>query len=164
MNSSKSQNFRYFKSTAHKGKVHSRQDVENGAKRSRHTKTRTRTKSLKKQIRDTQRLLFKKILDEEALVAQQQKLQRLKRAQREEKRFKIRSKRVKKYRGVKYFDSKKVLKKLTSLTKLTDSDSISDADKDKLGTELTLYKRYLNYVTYFPDEKKYLSLSRIQKD
>ena len=157
MNSSKSKNFRYFKEiNTSKTNDSPRQNAKKGTKRTQRMKTRT--KSLKKQIRDTQRLLSKNILNEDALSAQQKKLERLKRAQLVEKRLKIRSKRAKKYRGVKYFDSRKVLKKLTSLAKLI-NDPVSDRDnKDEGVRDFTLYKRYLNYITYFPSESKYISL------
>ena len=114
---------------------------------------------MKKQIHDTQRLLFKNILCEEGIKAQQEKLAKLKESFYETKRIKTHNKKFAKYKGVKFFDKSKILKKLTSLNKLlTTTDSDEKEDKNILEKEFNLYKRYFNYVTYFPVDRRYLSL------
>ena len=148
----KSRNFRYFK-----GNKHKQNNNKQTTKKS--NKTKIRTKSLKKQIHDTQRLLFKNILCEEGVKAQQEKLAKLKESFYETKRVKTHNKKLAKYKGIKFFDKSKILKKLTSLDKLlTITDSDEKEDKNILEKEFNLYKRYLNYVTYFPADRKYISL------
>ena len=159
MNSNKNKKFRYFKDPSFdKQKFNSQHnDNKQQTKRSvqKSKRTKTRTKSLKKQIHDTQRLLFKNILCEEGSRAQQFKLEQLKKSYSEEKRTKNNNnKRVKRYKGIKFFDSRKVLKKLGSLEN-TNSDKAENSDGLE---ELALYKRYLNYITYYPADKKYISL------
>ena len=158
MNPNKIQNLRYFEELSSDKQKHILQHNNNNKHQSRKDiqkskKTKTRTKSLKKQIHDTQRLLFKDILCEEGVKSQQLKLEQLKKAHAEERRDRSHKKRAKKYKGIKFFDSRKVLKKLHFLQTSTGTAEQTDALE-----EIALYKRYLNYITYYPEDKKYLSL------
>ena len=148
----KSRNFRYFKGNK------PRQNNNKQTTNKKSNKTKIRSKSLKKQIHDTQRLLFKNILCEDGIKAQQEKLAKLKQSFYETKRTKTYNKKLAKYKGVKFFDKSKILKRLSSLDKLLTTTDCEKEDKNILEKEYNLYKRYLNYVTYFPVDRKYISL------
>ncbi|KAI6652757.1 rRNA-processing protein EFG1-like [Oopsacas minuta] len=155
MDPNKSRNFRYFKGLTTQ-KSHSLQNGSKHAPNKRPNKTKTRTKSLKKQIHDTQRLLFKNILSEEGVKSQQDKLDKLKKAYSEERRDRKTNKKFARYKPIKFFDKRKVLKKLNSLHKIL--PEADDEASSMLEKEFDLYKGYLNYIIYFPEDKKYISL------
>ena len=156
MKSNKTRNFRYFKEASSDRQKHNSQHINNKHLTEKNIKnskrTKTRTKSLKKQIHDTQRLLFKNILCEEGAKSQQLKLEQLRKSHSEETPNRCKSKKVKRYKDIKFFDSRKVLKKLNLLDIAIDKPELTD------GLELALYKRYLNYITYYPEDRKYISL------
>ncbi|XP_003383120.2 PREDICTED: rRNA-processing protein EFG1-like isoform X2 [Amphimedon queenslandica] len=118
--------------------------------------TGKKRKGLKQQLRDTNRLLSKSDLPETVRVSKE-RIAKLITQEIKEKEKKERDKKInKKYKMVKFFEKRKVTRKLKSLTKQL--ITATDEDREALLLEIDNLKKDLNYITYFPNGHKYISL------
>jgi predicted oxidoreductase (fatty acid repression mutant protein) len=105
-------------------------------------KPKKRATSNKKRIRDMERLLEKKGETMPAEV-RQAKLQELKEMKRAEKGKKEAEKFESRYKKIRFFEKKKIIRKLEQLEK--------EPDRAKAEEERSKYKNYLTYVNLYPN-------------
>ncbi|XP_058105461.1 rRNA-processing protein EFG1-like [Magnolia sinica] len=119
-------------------------------------KKKPKTVSLKNQIRSTERML-RKNLPLEVRKAQEDKLEELKKQQELHTRLAIERKIFLRNRKIKFFERRKIERRIRRLEKLqrTSSDHISERD---IADQLSKLKEDLEYVRFFPKTEKYVSL------
>ena len=119
------------------------------------SKPKKRTVTNKKRIRDLERLLEKKQdLPEEV---KKEKLKEIKELKKGEKSKKEAEKFETRYKKIKFFEKKKVIRKLEKLEKQR-GETIDEEELKKIESSKGLYKNYLTYVNNFPPNQKYISL------
>jgi hypothetical protein len=106
-----------------------------------------RTSTNKKRIRDLERMLAKLETKMPADV-KQAKLKELKELKKDEKSKREAEKFESRYKKIKFFEKKKIIRRLEQLEKQSDADV----------EEKKRYKDYLIYVNNFPETKKYIAL------
>ena len=89
--------------------------------------------------------------------AKQGKLKELKELKKQEKSKKEAEKFKTRYDKIKFFEKKKIIRRLEKLDKKLKEVETGE-DKAELEEDRLKYKNYLTYVNNFPDTQKYLSL------
>jgi len=112
--------------------------------------------SFKQQIRGVERYLKRTDISEESRFFQTKKLEELKKALNSREQVDKEKKRAKQYHGIKFFEKKKVMRKLKQLRKRREKGDA--ADNSVLLEELEAAEDNLAYIIYFPKGKKYVSL------
>lgn len=102
--------------------------------------------SIKKMIRDTNRLLNRPNLPADMRQEQERKLAALQVALSDRQKGEVEREMSVKYRMVKFFERKKALRRLASAQASGDSEAVSEAQLD------------LAYILHFPKDRKYISL------
>lgn len=102
--------------------------------------------SIKKMIRDTNRLLSRPNLPADLRREQERKLSALQVALSDRQKSEIEREMALKYRMVKFFERKKALRRLAAAQAKADSAAVSEAQLD------------LAYILHFPKDRKYISL------
>lgn len=117
---------------------------------------KSKSVSLKNQIRSTERLL-RKDLPNEVRRAQEQKLNELKKQQELQTRLALEHKIRLRDRKIKFFERRKIERMIRRLEKQqrASSDHVSD---ERILDQLSKLKEDLNYVRFFPKTEKYVSL------
>ena len=114
-------------------------------------KKKSRKPSLKKQLRDTQRLLERQGLPDEVKLAKQGSSKELKvklKKQQEAVRFDLR------YKKIKFTEKRKIIRKLEQFSK-----GLKETPEDEsLLKKQKQYKDYLTYINHYPPLWKYISL------
>ncbi|XP_057546370.1 rRNA-processing protein EFG1-like isoform X2 [Amaranthus tricolor] len=112
--------------------------------------------SLKNQIRSTERLLRKE-LPPEIRLAQERKLDELKKQQDLHIRLAVERKIFLRDRKIKFFERRKIERRMRRLEKHLRSSS-GQAQEKEISEQLAHLKEDLEYVRFFPKTEKYLSL------
>ncbi|KAJ1760990.1 18S rRNA maturation protein [Coemansia sp. RSA 2523] len=107
----------------------------------------------KKQVRNVTRLLTRQTLNSATRTDLERRLKALTILQSQMSSAQTDKTNASRYHSIKFFERKKVIRKLTQLEKKIEKDG-----KDGLEDELTELLVSLNYTTYYPDEYKYISL------
>lgn len=102
--------------------------------------------SIKKMIRDTNRLLSRPNLPADLRREQERKLSALQVALSDRQKSEVEREMAVKYRMVKFFERKKALRRLAAAQAKADSAAVSEAQLD------------LAYILHFPKDRKYISL------
>jgi hypothetical protein len=102
--------------------------------------------SIKKMIRDTNRLLSRPNLPADLRREQERKLSALQVTLSDRQKVEIEREMAVKYRMVKFFERKKALRRLAAAQAKTDSSAVSEAQLD------------LAYILHFPKDRKYIAL------
>ncbi|XP_017412359.1 rRNA-processing protein EFG1 isoform X2 [Vigna angularis] len=114
--------------------------------------------SLKNQIRSLERML-RKNLPPEAREAQEQKLEALKKQQEIHTRLAAERKIFLRDRKIKFFERRKIERRIRRLEKLLRaSSSSSSSSAQPYSDQLSALKQDLQYVMYFPKNEKYVPL------
>ncbi|RDX66354.1 efg1 [Mucuna pruriens] len=115
--------------------------------------------SLKNQIRSLERML-RKSLPPEVREAQEQKLEALKRQQEIHTRLAAERKIFLRDRKIKFFERRKIERRIRRLEKLhrASSSSSSSSAAQPYSDQLSTLKQDLQYVMYFPKNEKYVPL------
>ncbi|KAG8061433.1 hypothetical protein GUJ93_ZPchr0003g17145 [Zizania palustris] len=121
------------------------------AERKRKRATATKTVSLKNQIRSTERLL-RKDLPNDIRVAQEKKLEELKRQQELQNQLAIQRTLQLRDRKIKFFERRKIERMIRRLEKQQRSNA------DDASNKLSKLREDLEYVRFFPKNEKYVSL------
>jgi len=117
-----------------------------------------RTVTNKKKIRDLERML-EKLGDKMSEEVKQQKRRELKELKKQEKRKKEAEKFESRYKKIKFFEKKKIIRRLEKVEKeLKEGDALDEEKRKELEAQRLKYKNYLTYVNNYPDTQKYLSL------
>ncbi|GAU25852.1 hypothetical protein TSUD_31170, partial [Trifolium subterraneum] len=140
---------------AHGGLNKRRVRVNNPPNRRSTTKKFKPPVSLKNQIRSAERML-RKNLPSEVREAQEQKLAGLKKQQEIHTRLAVERKIFLRDRKIKFFERRKVERRIRRLEKLQRSSSSQDASASP--DQLASLKQDLQYVMYFPKNEKYVPL------
>ncbi|XP_022760218.1 rRNA-processing protein efg1-like isoform X2 [Durio zibethinus] len=119
-------------------------------------KPKPKAVSLRNQIRSTERML-RKDLPPEVREAQEKKLQGLKKQQEIHTQLAVERKIFLKDRKIKFFERRKIERRIRRLEKLqrTSSGQAQDAE---IAQQLSKLKEDLEYVRFFPKTEKYISL------
>ncbi|KAH7302203.1 hypothetical protein KP509_23G060600 [Ceratopteris richardii] len=124
-------------------------------------KKKNKLPSIKNQMRSIERLL-RKDLPSEVQDAQKKLLEALKKQEEEHKRSELERKMSIRYRRVKFFERRKIERRIKRVEKLLVAMDASDpAGKDQtshLSEQLAQLKEDLEYVRFFPRSEKYVSL------
>ncbi|CAO2821487.1 unnamed protein product [Amaranthus hypochondriacus] len=112
--------------------------------------------SLKNQIRSTERLLRKE-LPPEIRLAQERKLDELKKQQDLHIRLAVERKIFLRDRKIKFFERRKIERRMRRLEKHLRSSS-GQAQEKEISEQLAQLKEDLEYVRFFPKTEKYVSL------
>uniref|UniRef100_A0A0D9W061 rRNA-processing protein EFG1 n=1 Tax=Leersia perrieri TaxID=77586 RepID=A0A0D9W061_9ORYZ len=121
------------------------------AERKRKRAAVIKTVSLKNQIRSTERLL-RKDLPNDIRVAQEKKLEELKRQQELQNQLAIQRTLQLRDRKIKFFERRKIERMIRRLEKQQRSNA------DDAGNKLSKLREDLEYVRFFPKNEKYVSL------
>lgn len=121
------------------------------AERKRKRAAAAKTVSLKNQIRSTERLL-RKDLPNDIRVAQEKKLEELKRQQELQNQLAIQRTVQLRDRKIKFFERRKIERMIRRLEKQQRSNA------DDASNKLSKLKEDLEYVRFFPKNEKYVSL------
>ncbi|KAG5004493.1 hypothetical protein JHK86_028632 [Glycine max] len=113
--------------------------------------------SLKNQIRSLERML-RKNLPPEVREAQEQKLEALKKQQEIHTRLAAERKIFLRDRKIKFFERRKIERRIRRLEKLHRASSSSSSSAQPYSDQLSSLKKDLQYVMYFPKNEKYLPL------
>ncbi|XP_039684585.1 rRNA-processing protein EFG1 isoform X2 [Medicago truncatula] len=140
---------------AHGGGVNKRRERVNPASNRRKTTTKKFRPpvSLKNQIRSAERML-RKNLPAEVREAQEQKLEALKKQQDIHTRLAVERKIFLRDKKIKFFERRKIERRIRRLEKLQRASSSQSASPDQLAS----LKQDLQYVMYFPKNEKYVPL------
>jgi len=112
---------------------------------------------LKWKIRGIQRLLKKTDFPQEARNIKEEELAVLIKKQEQQKIEDLEKKMSLKYRKVKFFEKRKIIRKITQIEKALTQDK-EESEKEQLQIILDKLKIDLHYVKYFPKTEPYLSL------
>lgn len=125
------------------------------------SKKKTKVASIKNQIRAVERLL-KKNLPAEARDVQKKRLEDLKEQAEEHHRSELERKMSLRYRRVKFFERRKIERRIKRLEKLLEGTDNTDGPAMKENPDITKQlaqlKEDLEYVRFFPRTEKYVSL------
>ncbi|KAG4395374.1 hypothetical protein AAZX31_20G196800 [Glycine max] len=113
--------------------------------------------SLKNQIRSLERML-RKNLPPEVRDAQEQKLEALKKQQEIHTRLAAERKIFLRDRKIKFFERRKIERRIRRLEKLHRASSSSSSAAQPYPDQLSALKKDLQYVMYFPKNEKYVPL------
>ncbi|XP_027937835.1 rRNA-processing protein EFG1-like isoform X2 [Vigna unguiculata] len=113
--------------------------------------------SLKNQIRSLERML-RKNLPPEVREAQEQKLEALKKQQEIHTRLAAERKIFLRDRKIKFFERRKIERRIRRLEKLHRASSSSSSSAQPYSDQLSALKQDLQYVMYFPKNEKYVPL------
>lgn len=119
-------------------------------------KQKPKSVSLKNQIRSIERILRKE-LPPEVREAQQQKLDDLKKQQEIHTRLALERKLFLRDRKIKFFERRKIERRIRRLEKLHRGSSGQPQDAE-IADQLSKLKEDLEYVRFFPKTEKYVSL------
>lgn len=123
------------------------------------SKPKKRATNNKKRIRDIERLLAKTEgkMPEDIRNA---KLKELKELRKGEKAKKEAEKFESRYKKIRFFEKKKIIKRLEKIDKKVKEGggSLTVEETQAMEAERKQYRNYLTYVNNFPETKKYLSL------
>ncbi|GKU85843.1 hypothetical protein SLEP1_g460 [Rubroshorea leprosula] len=119
-------------------------------------KTKPKAVSLKNQIRSIERMLRKE-LPPEVREAQEKKLEGLKKQQEIHTRLAVERKIFLRDRKIKFFERRKIERRIRRLEKLQRTSS-SQAQDAQIVKQLSKLKEDLEYVRFFPKTEKYVSL------
>ncbi|XP_021593239.1 rRNA-processing protein EFG1 isoform X2 [Manihot esculenta] len=119
-------------------------------------KPKPKSVSLKNQIRSTERMLRKE-LPPEVREAQEKKLEGLKKQQEIHTRLALERKIFLRDRKIKFFERRKVERRIRRLEKLQRASS-GQAQDAEIAEQLSKLKEDLEYVRFFPKTEKYVSL------
>ncbi|KAJ9154226.1 hypothetical protein P3X46_027584 [Hevea brasiliensis] len=119
-------------------------------------KPKPKSVSLKNQIRSTERMLRKE-LPPEVREAQEKKLEGLKKQQEIHSRLALERKIFLRDRKIKFFERRKIERRIRRLEKLQRASS-GQAQDAEITEQLSKLKEDLEYVRFFPKTEKYLSL------
>ncbi|KAJ1726071.1 18S rRNA maturation protein [Coemansia biformis] len=115
--------------------------------------------SCKKQVRDVTRLLKRPGIASTARVELERKLKALTILQGQMTNAQKDKSNATRYHGIKFFERKKILRRLEQADKqLEATDGEKAVDTKKMAAEKEKLLVELNYTTYYPDEHKYISL------
>lgn len=111
----------------------------------------------KKKIRDLERLLEKKgdTMPEEVKKAKKKELKELKRGEKHKKEAELFETR---YKKIKFFEKRKIIRKLEKLDKEKKQEGLGEEKVKEIDQTKEKYRNYLTYVNNFPATKKYISL------
>ena len=116
-------------------------------------KKKKRTVTNKKKIRDMERML-EKLGDKMPEEVKEAKRKELKEMRKVEKRKKEAEKFETRYKKIKFFEKKKIIRRLERIEK----ELAEPGEKEELMRDKQKYKNYLTYVNNYPETQKYLSL------
>ncbi|ONI26471.1 hypothetical protein PRUPE_1G027200 [Prunus persica] len=116
-----------------------------------------KTVNLKKQIRSIERLL-RKNLSAEMKEAQEKKLEGLKKQQEIQFRLAVERKIFMRDRKIKFFERRKIERRIRRLEKLQRASSSGQAQDAESSVQLSKLKEDLEYVRFFPKTEKYVPL------
>ncbi|MBA0628953.1 hypothetical protein Godav_023582 [Gossypium davidsonii] len=119
-------------------------------------KPKPKAPSLKNQIRSIERML-RKDLPPEVREAQENKLEGLKKQQEIHNRLAVERKIFLRDRKIKFFERRKIERRIRRLEKLQRTSSGQAQDVD-IADQLSKLKEDLEYVRFFPKTEKYVSL------
>ncbi|KAJ4722582.1 rRNA-processing protein EFG1 [Melia azedarach] len=119
-------------------------------------KPKPKSVSLKNQIRSVERMLRKE-LPAEVREAQQKKLEELKKQQEIHNRLAVERKIFLRDRKIKFFERRKIERRIRRLEKLQRASS-GQAQDAEITEQLFKLKEDLEYVRFFPKTEKYVSL------
>ncbi|MBA0780163.1 hypothetical protein Gotri_004302, partial [Gossypium trilobum] len=119
-------------------------------------KPKPKVPSLKNQIRSIERML-RKDLPPEVREAQENKLEGLKKQQEIHNRLAVERKIFLRDRKIKFFERRKIERRIRRLEKLQRTSSGQAQDED-IADQLSKLKEDLEYVRFFPKTEKYVSL------
>ncbi|XP_031398951.1 rRNA-processing protein EFG1 [Punica granatum] len=119
-------------------------------------KPKPKTVSLKNQIRSVERML-RKDLPPEVREAQEKKLEGLKKQQEIHTRLAVEKKIFLRDRKIKFFERRKIERRIRRLEKMQRSSSGPEQDAE-ITEQLAKLKEDLEYVRFFPKTEKYVSL------
>ncbi|XP_039043979.1 rRNA-processing protein EFG1-like isoform X2 [Hibiscus syriacus] len=119
-------------------------------------KSKPKAVSLKNQIRSIERML-RKDLPPEVREAQENKLEGLKRQQEIHTRLAVERKIFLRNRKIKFFERRKIERRIRRLEKLQRTSSGQTQDTE-IANQLSKLKEDLEYVRFFPKTEKYVSL------
>ncbi|XP_031473430.1 rRNA-processing protein EFG1-like [Nymphaea colorata] len=112
--------------------------------------------SLKNQIRSVERILLRKNLPAEVRDAQEKRLEELKRQQDIQNQSVIERKLSMRYRRVKFFERRKIERRIRRLERL--QRTADQVAQDQIAQQLFQLREDLEYVRFFPKSEKYVSL------
>ncbi|KAF3778071.1 rRNA-processing protein [Nymphaea thermarum] len=112
--------------------------------------------SLKNQIRSVERILLRKDLPIEVKNAQEKRLEELKTKQEIQNRSEVERKLSLRYRRVKFFERRKIERRIRRLEKL--QRSADPTMQRTVSEQLSQLREDLEYVRFFPKTEKYVSL------
>lgn len=112
---------------------------------------------LEVRISECKRRLAQGTLPADVRRTQERVLQSLTRQQEQLEKEKRVKKLASKYKAVRFFENRKVTRRLKSAIK-RELSAPGDSSSAELQTEVTDLKKKLNYIVHFPLEQKYLSL------
>ena len=114
-------------------------------------KSQVRPMNNKKRIRNLERMLAKSeaTMPEELKIAKQKELKDLRKSEKSKKEAELFETR---YKKIRFFEKKKIIRKLENLEKQKKEEGAN------IDVEKAEYKKYLTYVNNFPVNQKYLSL------
>lgn len=113
--------------------------------------------AIKKRIRSVKRLLAKEDLPETVRITKEAALKSLHELLNGKQKSEQQKKLAKKYKMVKFFDKRKVSRKLKSTVQAI-SRTTDDNERSMLLIEAKRLKDELNYVVHYPSNEKYISL------
>lgn len=120
-------------------------------------KKKPKAVSLKNQIRSVERMLLRKNLPAEVREAQEQKLEGLKKQQEIHSRLAVERKIFLRDRKIKFFERRKIERRIRRLEKLQRASS-GQAQDAEIAEQLSKLKEDLEYVRFFPKTEKYVAL------
>ncbi|XP_064404550.1 uncharacterized protein LOC135349849 isoform X2 [Halichondria panicea] len=118
----------------------------------------SKKRSLKQQIRDTQRLLTKEDLPETVRLTKERVLKSLHGELNDKASQRQKQKISKKYRMVKFFDKRKVVRRLSRACKEFSEGGLTEDERSELSVMIQRLIQELNYTVHFPPDEKYISL------
>ncbi|PON40160.1 rRNA-processing protein EFG [Parasponia andersonii] len=120
-------------------------------------KKKPKAVSLKNQLRSVERMLLRKNLPAEVREAQEQKLEGLKKQQEIHSRLAVERKIFLRDRKIKFFERRKIERRIRRLEKLQRASSGQTQDAE-IAEQLSKLKEDLEYVRFFPKTEKYVAL------
>uniref|UniRef100_A0A0C9S8R6 rRNA-processing protein EFG1 n=1 Tax=Wollemia nobilis TaxID=56998 RepID=A0A0C9S8R6_9CONI len=137
-------------------------EIDKKAARSKEADKKAKPVSLKNQIRSIQRML-RKNLPQEVKEAQEKKLEELRKLMELQVRSELERKMALRYRKVKFFERRKIERRIRRLEKLQRATLEHPGEEvvaqaEEIFLQLAHLKEDLEYVRFFPKTEKYVSL------
>ncbi|KAK7052847.1 18S rRNA maturation protein [Paramarasmius palmivorus] len=146
-------------SQVHSQSSHSK--TKRKSNRSQHTEADSNTlpgvQKIKAAIRQTRRLLAKEKLAADVRVNTERKLKSLEADLAKAEESRKEKALATKYHAIKFFERKKVTRKINQVKKKL-SEASGSSSKEKLEAELSNLRLDLNYILHYPKLKKYIAL------